>query len=200
MIINSAKYCTLNQYMECRYESNLSILGEGTPDELNAAWQRILLEYMTLIGIDHPTAMLEINIFNTTNRINIMKTLVHIQRDCISKWGFPLEPMLSKFQTFGHTIKYPCTNDEMLTQLQTIENKEKEHNMRLKSYQTRLQNLRIAENKEHEQEDSRPHFLKLILQLEEARRIEIDCDKMTLEKFAVLYAEKTKAAKDSQKN
>lgn len=200
MIINSAKYCTLTQYMECRYESNLSILGEGTPDELNAAWQQILLEYMTLIGIDHPTANLEINIYNTTQRINNMKALIFVQRDCIDKFGFPLEPIFHKFKAYGHTIKYPCTNDEMLTQLQTIENREKEQNMLLKSYKTRLERLRIAENKEHEQEDSRPHFINLINKLEEARGIAIDCDKMTLEKFAVLYAEKTKAAKDSQKN
>jgi hypothetical protein len=186
--------------MECRYESNLSILGEGTADELSAAWQQILLEYMTLIGIDHPTASLEINIFNTTNRINCMKALILVQRECIDKFGFPLEPVFNKFKSYGHTIKYPCTNDEMLTQLQTIENKEKEHNMRLKTYKTRLEHLRIAENKEHEQEDSRPHFINLINNLEESRGIAIDCDKMTLEKFAVLYAEKTKAAKDSQKN
>jgi predicted methyltransferase len=114
--------------------------------------------------LTHPTANLEINIYNTTNRINDVKGWLFIQRDCIAKFHFPLEPLFDEFKKYGHTIKYPCTNDEMLTQLQTIENKEKEHNMLLKSYKTRLERLSIAENKEHEQEDSRPHFINLINQ------------------------------------
>lgn len=200
MIINSAKYCTLNQFIECKYENNLTILGVGTPDELQSAWEMIQLEYLHLVGIDVPTANLEINIANTTNRINAMKARLFVQRDCIQRFGIPLVPELPAFEKYGYTVTYNGNNDDLLNQLQTIENKEREHSMQLKTFAKRLQTLRVAQGTESESEDSRVHFINLINRLEEARGIEIDLNKMTVEKFAILYAEKAKAAKDSQKN
>jgi hypothetical protein len=200
MLINSAKYCTVNQFIECKYENNLSVLGTGTPDELKVAWQQISLEFITLIGIDVPTATLEINIANTTSRINAMKTWVFIQRDSMQRFGFPLPELFHEFHKYGHKINYTGNDNDLLLQLETIENKERQYNMLLTKDKKRLENIRIAQGDESEQDDSRPHFIKLLNALRESVGFQIDRDKMTVEELAILIAEKKAAAKAAKSN
>lgn len=186
--------------MECKYENNLSVLGEGTTEELTSAWNTINLQCALLLGVSSPTANLEINIANTTSRINGIKAWLFVQCDCMQRFGYPLPELFHEFNKYGHTILYSGDDKDLLQQLETIEIKERQYKMLLTRDKARLKTLQVAEGTESTDADSRVHFIKTVNILSEAIGFHIDRDKMMAEEFFILFAEKTAAAKAARSN
>lgn len=200
MLIKDAKNCTVRMFIECRYENNLSVLGEGTPQELAEAWNNIYATFFELCDTDMPDLPLMTAIHNTQIRIMAMEAAIIVQRKCIEMIGRAYTEDFPRFERYNHQLTYDGDNEAFLKQLERIESKEKKFVGRLAEDKKNLENLRIAEGQDETKSDSRIHFISMLNKLSQDQGYPINWDTTTVEMLAVLIGDRSKAARTAQAN
>ena len=99
-LVRSCKTLMLYDFKEAYCNHNLTVLGNGTPEELHAAWQEIMFEYSALLKSDNSEyifeltksiSLLQADIIYIENAVQVLR-YEHSEEivEQLRQYGFPL--------------------------------------------------------------------------------------------------------------
>jgi hypothetical protein len=124
-MIRSASNTTINEFMLCLFENDFSIIDEQ-------AFKTIHAEYIDISG-QYETAEYEHikTILTLSTRIELIKTLLYIEYQCLSQFERPFLPACKDFKKFGYTLIWRDDTEDFVKQLENIEQSENRFKLQL---------------------------------------------------------------------
>ena len=174
-IARYAKDITLEQFIACSVDGNYSVLGQGTPEELFAAWLRITGDYYGLIGDEAYSRHLDV--IRSMAALQMRKIYIDYSLHALEQLYIPevCELLRADFP------KFKLTKDTYKTEIGYIRTIEKRNEMRMDELEAELKQLeKTKEGKATGRED----YLELLLDINKHEGSHYTTD-ITAELFAI---------------
>ena len=192
-LISEACECNINQFMSCAFKDDFSVLivsGKPSPKELQQAWENILTEFNDLSGqsapMDELVLMRQIAIMKARMKAFEMTVFAHEQG--VKLCNMPVITNFNLFTKYGYEVTWRNDVKDYLNQLQTIRESEQAFLADIHDLEQQLETLQ-KEDKKIVSTSSRTNFLRQIKNIEIFHKIQIDFDKYSVERLAILISD-----------
>jgi hypothetical protein len=202
-LISKASECNINQFMSCAFDNDLSVLvvsGNPSPKQLAAAWEEILTEFNDLSGQSEPADEIVLlrQIKMLEARITAIESFIFTDEESIKLIGRPFDD-LSMYHKYGYQISFNGNKTDFLRQLNEIKQAEVTYRIDHRDLCEQLENLKVKESKINST-GSRKNFLEQINHIENFYKRQIDFEKYSVERLAVLINQFREMVQTQSKN
>lgn len=185
-MISKISECTINQYIRCLFDGDLSVLGTGTDKERLEAFQKIEIEFIDLSGQYESNEYETIRaIISLSSRIELINTLLYIEDQCLKEFNHPFLPAFIEFKRFGYNLIWNGDVSKFYDQLINIRSNEKQFEVEL---EIEKKKLKKPESTEEKPVRKRADFIRMLIGMQKQKYI-IDRDKTTMEDLAIMISE-----------
>jgi hypothetical protein len=190
-LINKSSECNINQFLRAAFDDDLSILiisGKPSPKQLQEAFENILTEFNDISGqspmMDELVLMRQILILEA--RIKAVEMFLFADEQAAKHPTCPVIEDFSLYHKYGYSIEYHGDKKDFLRQLELIKQAEMSYRVDHQELCSELEALRKKDEKQVRPTTSRVNFLKQIKNIELFYKYQIDFEKYSVERLAIL--------------
>jgi len=190
-LISKASECNINQFMCCCFDNDLSVLivsGKPSPKQLTEAWENILTEFNDTSGQSAPMEELVLmrQILILQARITIFTALIDAYEKAAFVPNLPIPDRgFALFKKYGYTLTFSGDRKDFLNQLNSVKQSELSYTVEHDDLVKELNQLQ-ANSKDVQPTASRKNFLQQIKNIELFYKYQIDFEKYSVERLAIL--------------
>lgn len=120
-MISSCQKIILEQFIVCIEDNDLSILGEGTETEREAAWKAILAQYATITADSSYSSM-----WKMKRDLEVLKAKIIVIQFCVDRMSeYYLDSFGQILSNYGLNYNWDVEREQYLTQLEQVVTKSK---------------------------------------------------------------------------
>ena len=177
-IIQSIKDITLADFIVCSVDADFSVLGKGTPEELYAAWLKIVGEYQFIRGDENISRHLEVVVKMQAiefRQIYIDYLIYTLDLRYTDKIAELLREEHSRFQ---------FTTETYLKDLKAVRTIEKRHLLEYDTLKAELEQIEKQQAAQGNKKMERLDYINLLLDINKHEGCKYD-ESISMEKFAL---------------
>jgi hypothetical protein len=194
--VGRAADCSIRIFMACRFDNNLQALvidGEPPLNELEIAWQTILIEYLDASG-NNPEELKHIRpVYAKKCRNRCVELCFLTVNGMLDMFNEPFPDALPLLKQNGHNIRWNGDIDDYKKQVKQSAIREITHSVKLDELESELKKFQELQAKTSPSADNELTLFYRLLNSLEASGYKIDEDKTNVARFAIMVKDYTAA-------
>lgn len=173
-IVSSCYELTMDKFIDCLVDNKLYVLGKGTEEELNSAWEDVMHEFSGLRANNSTTEILELQkeIFVLRNKIKIITLCIDVL------WETYNRDLANELKTMGFNVKLDWSDKvQYYKELNLIFRKSKTYEVLARRKE---KELHVLSNKNKSDKYSRKDFISINTSLSKYMSFHVNNSQITV--------------------
>jgi hypothetical protein len=203
-LISDSDECNINQFIRCAFKNDLTVLivsGKPSAKQLADAFDNILTEFNDLSGQSTPseeeTLLRQIRM--TEARVEAMEKFIFADEQLAKLPGCPLDGDFSLYHKYGYNVSFNGNTKDFLKQLEDVKQSENSYRIQLMELKEQYQLLQ-TQNTNIVSTSSEVNFLKQIKNIELFYHYQLDFEKYSVKRLAILISDFREMVENQSKN